>query len=376
MGSLAPAGGFPSPWKVISSLSAKPSELAKMLGAESLTGMKSGKEALYNVFKALKKERQITSVVVAAYTCPDVAAAAARAGLEIFPADINPRTLEIDYAQINTMGLAVVLSNLYGMADDIKPFRETNSVIIDDACQSVLSMVNDKRIGLRDNTIGVMSFGRGKAIMGAGGGGIILPKNIELNIGHSKISNNRALLDFTKLYLSWILERPALYGIINKLPFLGLGETNCEVNFSLGSCSNVQLACVKVQLTNAKKIAKIHNDNASQWNAALYESGIIEPFIERGFRFNEGIVPNRYPILVPNEKTRDKIINKLNNVGLGASVSYPKALGSYRELEKKLTANKTPYADSVSRRIITLPVHKYVSPKHIARGAKIIKGNL
>jgi perosamine synthetase len=412
---LAPAGGFSSP---LSILNAKHEVkqmvrqngpgvrkvfehyLAQALDAGGLISFGSGKESLLACFRALSKGLRHPYVAMSAYTCPDIAVACARAGFKVLPLEVKEASLELDLsahtdAQLSQLS-AVVLSNLYGLVDNLAPAiklaESSGCIIVDDACQALLSKRNGHHVGVCPNTYGVLSFGRGKAICGVGGGAVVISGK---NTAEATISQtaNRQMISTEELrhlqldnpkgalcavhclsgFLSWCLERPWLYWLPAKLPFLGLGKTEPDFSFRGASITESQLLHAYAQWKSHSIRAQSCIETANQWSDLLLDTALIQPFCKRGFDFSGSVVPIRYPVIFPSAELRDKAFRCLQKHGLGASCSYPKALDGYPELKEVLVESNFPVAKSIARRILTLPVHRYVEKKDIDRGAAIIK---
>ncbi|HQH28603.1 MAG TPA: DegT/DnrJ/EryC1/StrS family aminotransferase, partial [Oligoflexia bacterium] len=257
-------------------------------------------------------------------------------------------------------------------------------LIIDDACQALLSRTAEGRVGLRPGVIGVASFGRGKALCGTGGGAVLWPEERQdCSLHHEVLEHVQAcspalrgsLADCLRSALFWILENPLLYTIPANMPFLKLGGTFPEFGFRRGGISSVQLYQALAQLIDAEERAAGLRGKVKLWAEALSSLKIIHPFTERGFDFDGMISPIRYPVLFPNNEIRDHAFAAMQKAGLGVSKSYPAPLSGYEPLRQFILPNDCPQAEDVAARILTLPVHHYVRPEDIELGAKII-GNL
>ncbi len=387
---LAPAGGFPSPLGIFNAWL----ELKQILKGSSLTAAAvlanrlctrfsfsevlpvcNGTEALYRLFQNASLGSKIGSVLMSAYTCPDIAYAAVKAGVKVIPLDIDSGTLEMRLDR--TLGsddvTAVVLSNLYGLPDSFSGFEKLvpRPQIIDDGCQSLLSSINGKHVGARTG-FGVLSFGRGKALCGIGGGAVLSTEPQNRNYGLEPTSYLGELRDLLVLTLSWALEHPLLYSIPTALPFLEIGETTIkERNFSKspGLISILAtLANLKTVDANAKHAVAI----ARGWHDRLPGLGLQEPFINRGFTFDGSVVPLRYPILFADSERRKRVEKALAR--FGGSVSYNKTLFDFPELVPHLVGDRCKEADSVSKRLLTLPTHKYVTERDMDAVQQIIRG--
>ena len=406
---IPPAGGFVSPGRVIDGifkvgiLARKEfrDKLMSYTGASAAITTNSGKEALLRIFELAKAHTVRRSVLVSAYTCPDIATAAIRANFKIYLLDINERTLDVRSEgiepRIKDNTAFVVLSNLYGLPDKMEPwfnFRGASGCgIIDDACQSLLSRRGEFVVGAMPSTIGVASFGRGKAICGVGGGAILVPasgysQQADRLIDQAVAGDLRSMKpaaagggfgasmkDFIIGTLASLLERPELYSIPARLPFLKLGETEVKKDFPVGRPSMIAMLHALIQLQHAEKTSALLRANALSWADRLSGSTVIQPFLERGGKEDQGIVPIRYPIVFEKEEQCAVVLQALTDAGLGASGSYPETINNYPELRAYVLKSNIASSQTVAQRIITLPVHRGVKEADIDRAAAIIREN-
>ena len=395
---LAPAGGFASPLALLRqflrncSLDECEQFLVQSFGAQRAVVFSSGKHALFALFQALRKRTTLPNIGMSAYTCPDIAAAALRAGFKVFPLEIEAKTLELNVSLLHKGRedlAAVVLSNLYGLADSLANLKEalqgTKCFVIDDGCQSALSRTEEGWLGARLGTIGVLSFGRGKAICGTGGGALVFAHgtgpDAELisPAGTMPDGISHSSLEITKQFVlsvaMWMLEHPLLYRIPASVPLLKLGATAPTLEFSCSSCLPLHAIQAVIQLKAREKTRDLLLARARQWHEQLRNTSrirpLIEPFIERGCTFAGSVVPIRYPVVFSDSHTRDMVWRRLQEQGLGASLSYPALLAEYPEISRGVVENPTPVAKNIAQRILTLPVHRYVRTSDIERGSRL-----
>jgi perosamine synthetase len=388
---LAPAGGYPSPKSILNARKKLANKnllpisfLETTFGAylnRQVISCGSGKEALYWIFQAISKHAKYSKkpvVLVSAYTCPDIAAVALRANLIVHPVNINHATLEMDITSVSPDILkqtcAVVLSNLYGLIDPIAEWKDLSKmyefVIIDDACQAMLSIDSKEHIGCRDDTYGVISFGRGKALCSIGGGCIIVPR--EDCLGLAKIMQERVRGDkissvgIVYLMLCWLFEKPAFYRIASSMPFLRLGQTRFDVGFKIGDMTNAQVLAAIAQLDNIQRTVKTLTTNTARLSSLLRNCNVIQPFLDREIEHESQMVLIRYPIIFRTKKERDIVATILMREGLGVSFSYPAILKSY--LGDK-TREHGP-------NLLTLPVHRYVTEADMIKSYEIIRASI
>jgi len=366
---LAPAGGFPATLEVVRLLKhpdlAGETRLAllRLFHISELSLCSSGKAALESICRHLSLEGK-KRLLVAGYSCPDIVAAAVRAGFKVSPLDINPETLEIDQRAVDydEKSDSVLLSNLYGLVDDAQWLA--HSRWIDDGCQAALSTEQGRRIGSR--SLGLISFGRGKAICGTGGGaalGLSDPENI----------SGDSVFDLLKCAaFSW-MERPSLYWLPASMPFLHLGETVYDPHYENRAPSRGQLAVALRQVEQIERTEAHLGLWATRWTEYLDGLPLILPAKLRAGR--PGVTSRliRFPVLFPDDSLRDRAYQNLHAAGLGASLSYPSALGKLCASESRFLARPTPGAEQAARRILTLPVHPYVQERDMERTRMILK---
>ena len=381
-GTLAPAGGFASPACLLKNLFAAPLaslelQLQAVFTADKAVLCSSGKEALYLLFSLLSRHTDNHVAAMSAYTCPDIAAAALRAGWSVLPLEIERNTLDIDVsAGLPVQPGAVVLSNLYGLPDDLARWESRGSgiIFVDDACQAAASVDKGRRVGGRTK-FGILSFGRGKALCGIGGGAVLCFTGAEGKTPSGSSGKQPGVLgegkDLMRSVLYWLFENPVLYTLPASLPLLGLGETNVKKTFRLAPLSNVEAAHALEQLKGeAHERCK---ERTYSWLQSLSDSGIIQPFKERGFGVDSAVFPIRYPVIFPSSTLRARAFAQFKAEGLGAALSYPKTLRGFAELKEGLLNNETPNAEFAASAVMTLPVHRHVEQRHVDRGAEIIR---
>jgi perosamine synthetase len=382
---LPPAGGVASLYDIVKGLgrakqsTAIPENLRICLAHEFGCGVcltHSGKHALKLIFSLLPPE--ITTVITPAYGCPDVAAAAVRAGKMVALADIDERTLEVRpaalAAEIKPAACCAVLLNLYGLID-AQIWRSVSAamVVVDDACQAALSIDGDRRVGFRTG-LGVVSFGRGKALGGVGGGAALLQKQTpeaELPRGW-RIADLGHAINWAAMSLC---EHPALYRLPSSLPFLGIGATEYERNFNVGPLACFQALHALVQLAHLNETAEARRRITASWTATLKNLPLDLPVVNRGAGQQLAAL-TRYPVLAQDREGKSRIVSALEHEGLGVSSSYPESLDQLCRGEHGFINIECPAARQTAQRIFTLPTHRYVTEGDIVRATEIISAVL
>ncbi len=412
LGILPPAGGFASPAAILKALKLTrqiaqkkrllfSEALAEALGASLAKDLRinqklilcgSGTVALWQVFKALRGRTNRPFVAMAAYTCPDIACAAVRAGFKVYPVDIDEKTLELRASLAAELPFgdiaAIVMSNLYGLPDSLKPWKsicEANGcLVVDDACQSAYSLTAEGQAGCRTD-VGIFSFGRGKAVCGVGGGLVLARMSEDRVFEHSRslwaamcasidtrsptIRLGASLRDLVVNVLAWVFENPRLYPLPAKILGCHLGETRCDLDFSLSAASAGVLLCALGNLLEGEKIRRAYSANASLFHddAARLALDIVEPFVERNFSFSSDVVPIRYPILLRTGDAKLRLLREFKRLGLGVSGSYPKTLLDFEEISSHVERLSCEGARTVASEILTIPIHRHVTACHRER---------
>lgn len=359
--------------------------LRQRLGVQHVFTVSSGRAALTVILKALKEVSERHEVVIPAYTCFSVPSAVVRAGLTIRLCDVDPKTLDMDHNALLRLGLGKVLcivpSGLYGMPADLvnleEVARDCGGFLIDDAAQSLGARMGERPCGTFGDA-GFYSLGRGKHITTMGGG-ILLTRRADLAqlIGEGlgglpRPPSLRVLSSTLNSLLYAIMLPPSRYWLLDRIPFLGLGLSRFDPNFKITRLSAYQMKLATQLLPLIDPHNQIRRDNANQLRAGIEEvEGIEIPRPVKGAK----PVYLRFPILVRDGTHRSRLLKQLRHAGIGASTSYPTAIGDIPGIQRYLATGQHPCpgARSIAERIITLPTHPYVTANDVDRMIEIIR---
>ena len=234
-------------------------ELGAALEARDVVLMSSGRAALVLILRALTQLADRRRVILPAYTCYSVPAAIVRSGCEPVPCDIDAATLDFDFAQLERLlaespPLAVVSSHLFGRTADVARARQLahahQAFVIDDAAQAFGMRTAAGPHGMLGD-VGFYSFGRGKAVTLGSGSAIVTAR---ADIGEA-LRREYAKIDgpgvasgcktLVEAAMMTVFLRPSLYWMPAALPFLGLGETVYETDFTLARLSGAQAGLLR-----------------------------------------------------------------------------------------------------------------------------------
>lgn len=335
----------------------------------------SGTSALAVALLAAKANQPDISspeVIVPAYCCPDLVAAAIFAGVKVVTVDIaqaDPAMdLEALQAAINDNTLAIIAVNFLGIREQLTALRQRLAqhpriCLIEDNAQWFPDA--DEFSGLSGDYV-VFSFGRGKPLSLLGGG-LLLAKQ-PLALSSLPINDKPDTASHFKLKATAynLLLRPRLYQLLNRNPLLKLGETRYHALTDVSLMSEQRRRLLP---ENFKRYTERSRDREQVYDTFIPASlnrldALNSPRRKRLLR---------YPLLVNNVTQRNALLEDLRRGGLGATAMYQKPLPTIDGVRAMLDIqgnyqNAQDFAD----RLITLPLHDGVSQDALKRMSDII----
>jgi perosamine synthetase len=359
--------------------------VASRLQMKYVFGASSGRAALWLVLKSFKRlapERDV--VALPAYTCFSVAAAVVRAGLKIHPVEIDPRTLDFDFRQLEALPekklLCIITSNLFGFVNDLpriqKVAQSKEAFVLDDAAQAMSATRNGRLAGTVGD-VGVFSLDRGKAVAAMEGGLIVTNSDqiadvlrVEAKHLDGPSSAHAAWLRLQMLIYPALL-RPRLFWIPNSLPFLKLGTTEFNPAFPTEKLYTQCQALLPQLLEEVAGVNRVRQENAWAITQALEGNSTFE-FPKPASDSEATFV--RLPVIARDNPTRDLAIGRLREVGIGATAFYPSAICDIDGIQKHMS---TPdfhraAAEQLSQTLLTLPVHPFICAQDVRRMVSIL----
>ena len=342
----------------------------------------SGRAALTLIFRTLARlcnDPHRNEIIVPGYTCYSVAAAAVLAGLRLRIVDIDPASLSYDRARLDSADtshtLAIVSANLYGLPNElgyIEAFARARGIyMVDDAAQAMHAAYNGRAVGTFGD-VGIYSFDKGKNITSLQGGAVVTQND---DIAAALARELDALPDeaprataasFLKLSAYSLLLRPWLYWIPANIPALGLGKTVYTTDMPMHRLSRFASSLV------LRLFAHIDAITAARVNAAAGVRSALAGDLLKPVEALPASSPVylRQPCLAMSA-SRDAVIQALNDAGIGATASFPQALGDLAEIADHVTVEGGVMdgARSVAAHIVTLPTLAYMNSSDITRMA-------
>lgn len=389
---LIPPAGAPLPGNAVLS-ALRPSTdgrglaelLRDQLGVRYVFPVSSGRAALTIILKALKQFSGKREVVIPAYTCFSVPSAVVRAGLSIRLCDVDPKTLDLDQNALARIDLSNVLciipSGLYGIPAELvaleKITRASGAYLIDDAAQCLGASLGGKPCGTLGD-VGFYSLGRGKNITSISGGIVVTQREDLANLISEEVSKlpPPSVREVSSAVVASIVYAamlpPSRYWFLDRIPFLGLGLSRFNPNFTMTQLTAYQTRLASQLLPAVDSYNQIRRQNAAKLRAQIEHIEGIE--IPRPAN-EANSVYLRFPILARDRKDRSRLLRRFNGAGIGASTSYPTSISEIPGISRYLIDDQEPCpaAILIATRLIALPTHPFVTSADLDQMAAIIR---
>ncbi len=250
--------------------------------------------------------------------------------------NINPDLIE---EKITDKTKAILIVHIFGQPcemDKIKKIcKEKNLLLIEDCAQSAGAEYNGQKTG-NIGDLGTFSF--------------YATKNITTGEGGMISTNREDAGKFSK-----IIRNQGQDGQYNHVR-LGFNERMTEVEAAIG----------KVQLKRLDFLNKKRSGNAKLLTEGLENIKWLEtPLLIKNIKHSW----HQYTIKTP--KNRDKLLNHLNENGVGARAYYPKPV-HLQPVYKNYKAD-CDVAEEISDHVVSLPVHPNLSEEDINKIIKTVK---
>ncbi|HEX7011765.1 MAG TPA: DegT/DnrJ/EryC1/StrS family aminotransferase [Steroidobacteraceae bacterium] len=333
----------------------------------------SGRAAMTLILRAMRAaaaDPEKDEVLIPGYTCYSVPASIVRAGLRPRLCDVDPATMGMSLEALERADLrrvlAIVSANLYGLPNALPAIeriaRERGVYMLDDGAQALGARIAGRAVGSFGDA-GLYSFDKGKIICTIQGGAIVagegpLAEHIAREVEQLEPSSlAETLSNCVKLPIYAVCLRPSLYGVVRKLPFLGLGRTVFETRYPISRLSAPQTGVAADLCTRIDSLNEQRRRTAARLAASIGDlPGIALPAIPA----DAEPAYARFPFRVLDPEARDGVIHALDAAGIGASASYPCALIDVPEVRALLREpSPTPGARQLASQIVTLPTHGY-----------------
>jgi len=325
----------------------------------------------------------VPQVILPAYGCPDLVAAVVAQGASPVLVDLIPDRPVMDLEKlvqaISGQTVAVIAAGFLGIPERLAELadicRSRGVWLIEDSAQCFPPDCAREPIA----DCAVLSFGRGKPINLMGSGALLVREDHERFAGDilAKLPEASVTVDWkwkVRRHIFNLLLSRIGYGLLLRLPFLGLGST---VYRPLESIRRVDLP--SGLLGAGIRHARSRPSVAGQYNEALAFLASQGWTLFMGDQREAAgstrpSVTLRYGLLAPDRMTRDRAVSMLNSHGVGANAFYEKSLPDIDGIAELIRANHTEYPNAVSfaERLVTLPSHEDVGDRDITMVAMVL----
>jgi perosamine synthetase len=339
-------------------------EIREFFCVEDVFLVSSGTSALIVTLKALKALSPRPEIVLPAYTCPSVAAAAIAAGLQPVLCDVEPATFDYDARllerTINEKTLCVVVHHLFGVPSNVARIRrlcrQHGAFVVEDAAQAMGVSAGGRWLGTLGDA-GIFSFGRGKNITCGSGGAIVttsarIAGAIAREYRHlSAQTVSEELETLLELALMAVFVRPSLYWVPAGLRFLKLGETVYPTEVRPRRIGAAAAGVLRNWTRRLNRANRIRSTNAACFVQSLAlrpPAGSRHPYL-------------RLPLVMPHAAAKRDLCRQSRRWGLGVSAAYPMAVNEIPEIRHLFAGATFPGARRLAQTLVTLPTHHWLT---------------
>ena len=373
-----PPAGHPTLWRC------SDAPLPTLPGCTAI-GLQSGTAALAAAISLARLQRsgvERPQVILPGYGCPDLVAAARFADVEPLLVDIGADDpgYDLDALQraLSPRVVAVVAVNFLGIGERLTAIRErlaaaeSSAALIEDDAQWFPEPEPELAPDRARGDLVCTSFGRGKPVSLLGGGLLWVDAQHQPSVAALPLAEAAPIDRKLRLKAMVVnaLLRPRLYGLINRNPLVALGQTRFKPLYELRA-----LDPLRRQLLGANVAA--HVARSRQCEQLLSQIVADLPSL-RGLPTVAGAARCgrllRYPLLCRDRTQRDRLWRQLQAVGLGGTAMYRCALPEVAGVGAIAVASELSGARQFADRLLTLPLHRAVTDRHLRRMAEVLRG--
>ena len=316
-------------------------EVATYCGTRFAIGVASCTDALHLALLACGIEPG-NEVITTPFTFIATAEAIANCGATPVFVDIEPRTYNMETAQIDSRitskTKAIVPVHLYGQPVDMDPIIELgkkhNLKIIEDCAQALGAEYKGRKVGSLGNA-GCLSFFPAKNLGAYGDGGMVITND------------------------------PKIAEIVNMLRKHGSKASNYHLIPGFNSrLDTLQAAILRVKLKNLETWNEQRRSRAIIYNQLLSQIDSVEPpYVEKHNKHSY----NYYTIRLKNSHlNRSEIRKKLESNGIQTAVYYPLSL-HLQEVYKPLGYKQGdfPQSELAQQQVLSLPMYPELGDQQI-----------
>jgi len=292
-------------------------------------------------------------VIMPSYTFVSTANAFVLRGARPVFVDVREDTLNINEglieAAVSPQTRAIVAVHYAGVGCEMDTISQIASVhglkVVEDAAQGVMATYKGRALGSIGH-LGTYSFHETKNVISGEGGALLV--------------NSPDLIAMAEIYREKGTDRSRFFrGEVDKYTWQTVGSSYLP--------GELIAAFLWAQLDEADRITHARLEAWERYHELLepFESGgyLRRPIVPAECRHNA----HMYYILLPHMVDRNNIVNELNNRGINAVFHYVPLHSSPAGLRYCRTSGELPVTDSVSKRLIRLPLWLGISNEQQVR---------
>jgi len=311
---------------------------SRYIGVKEAIATSSGTTALFVALKALgvkEKDRVITTPFTFVATASSILQCG---GVPVF-CDVDEKTFNLDPEKLenilktekNIKGVVAV--HLYGLPCNLEEItfltKKYNIFLLEDCAQAHGAEYQDKKVGSWGD-MGAFSFYPTKN-MTTGEGGMIT-------------TNDSLLAEKCRILINHGSRKRYYHEM------LGYNFRLTDIGGALG----------RVQLTKLEKFNEKRRENAAFYNRELSSlPSVAVPFLP------PFTLPVFHQYTLRIKEGRDALLQFLRNKGIGCEIYYPLPLHRQPFLQDLLPASSFSVAESLSREVLSLPVHPQLTEEDL-----------
>ena len=324
-------------------------EMAAYCGTKFAVGVASGTDALHLALLACGI-KDGDEVITTPFTFIATAESIAKCGAKPVFIDIDPKTYNIDTAQIESKitskTKAILPVHLYGQPAAMEPILEIskkhNLKVVEDCAQSLGAEYKGIKVGSLGDA-GCLSFFPAKNLGAYGDGGMVVTND----------PNIAETVRILRVHGSKATYQHVMHGFNSRLDAL-------------------QAAILRVKLRHLERWNELRRSKATQYTRLLSQvDGIEPPFVEKYSKPS----CNYYTIRLKDSRlNRNQLRKYLESKGIQTMVYYPLSLHLqevYRYLNYK--PGDFPQSELAQEQVLSLPMYPELSEEQIEETVKGIR---
>lgn len=386
---VPPTAGLPLTWRDLVQTPREPDlarALAAFLDVEAVGIACSGTAALVVALETLKRQSSRRTVVIPAYTCPLVPLAIAHVGLRVRPSDSLRDHFDFDPERLaeacDDDTLAVLPTHLGGMIANLERVLEiagsVGACVVEDTAQALGASWRGRPAGTIGE-IGVYSLSRGKGLT-VYEGGFWVARNHDLGAALTRTADQRMpfrggieLVRMIQLLGYRLLYNPVGLRLAYGVPLrraLARGDLLRAVGDDYPSTIPLHRMSAWRRRIGASALARLPSAIAANAHRGRARAADLRQVARIRVVDELATTAGTWPflmVLAESRETRDRILARLWNEGLGVNRLFLHDLTGYAYLEEIVPRKAMPNARSFAERSFTVSNSEYLSEEDFRR---------